>query len=73
MRARLVVGDEDCGVGVKNVAISLSDSLKKSLSEYMAGPDVTDNGADSAVIVNEAVDEVAGAIAARRGASVRRR
>ena len=69
MRARLVVGDKDRGVEVKNVAISSSDSLEKSLSKFMAGAEVADDGADSASVV----EEVAGAVAAKRGASVRRR
>ena len=69
MRAILAVGDEDCGVAVENDAISSSESPENSSEEDMADTDAADDGADSAA----AVDEVAGAVAAMRGASVRRR
>ena len=68
MRARLVVGDEDRVVEFENVAISSSESLEKSLSKFMAGAEVADDGADS----TSAVDEVVGIVATKRGASVRR-
>ena len=71
MRARLIVGDEDRGVEVENVAISSSDLLKRSLSEYMAGANATDDEADSTAAVDEAIDEVEGAVGAKRDVSVR--
>ena len=64
----MVVGDEHRGVAVENDAISSSDSLESSLLEDMADVDAADDRAGSAV----AVDEVAGAVAVKRGASVRR-
>ena len=69
MRARVVVGDEDRDGAVENDAISSNESPKNSPSEDMARADAADDEADS----TEAVDEVAGAVAAGCGASVRRR
>ena len=69
MRTKVVVGDEDRDGAVEDDAISSNESPKNSPSENMARADPADDGADSV----EAGDEVVGAIAARRGASVRRR
>ena len=67
MRAKLVVSDEDRVVEVESVAISSSESLKKSLSEFMASAEVTVGEAGSA----SAVAKVVGAVVAGCGASVR--
>ena len=67
MRARLVVGDVDSDVAVENDAISSSNSLESLLSGSTAAVDATDEEADPAA----AVDEVAGVVAAKRGASMR--
>ena len=69
MCARVVVGDEDRDGAVEDDAISSNESPDSSLSENMARADVADDGADSVA----AADEVVGAVAAKCGASVRRR
>ena len=66
---KAVVGDEDHDGVVENDAISSYESSRNSSSEVMARADAADDGVGS----TEAVDEVAIAVAAGCGASVRRR